>query len=190
MTKRCGWVNEKNELYIKYHDEEWGEPIYDDTKLFELLCLEGAQAGLTWENILNRRMSYRKLFYNFNPDKVSKITNDELEIILEDKSIIRNRKKIFSVVNNAKCFIAIQKEYGSFCSYIWGLVDNLPIRNNWKSLDDVPTDTTLSLKLSKDLKKKGFSFVGPKICYAYMQAMGLVNDHVQSCFKYYCDDKR
>ena len=173
--KRCGWA--KEEPNLTYHDKEWGRPQHDDQKLFEFLILEGAQAGLSWTTILNRRDGYRKAFSNFDANLVSKYTQKRVEKLLQDESIIRNKLKINSAINNAKAFLKIQKEFGSFDKYLWGFVNGKPIKNKFKKLSDLPASTELSEKLSQDLKKRGFNFVGPTICYALMQAVGLVNDH-------------
>lgn len=182
-TERCSWCL-KFDQYIKYHDEEWGVPVHDDKTHFEFLILEGAQAGLSWATILKKREGYRKLFANFDPVKVAKFTDKKLETILLDPSIIRNRLKVFAAVNNAKRFLEIQKEFGSFDFYIWGFVNHKPIQNRRKSLQEVPATTKESDALSKDLIKRGFKFVGSTVIYAHMQACGLVNDHVESCFRY------
>lgn len=182
MTQRCEWA--KDDLMVQYHDTEWGIPIHDDQKLFEMLILEGAQAGLSWSAILKRRQTYRKAFSNFDPLMVSKYTQKDIDRLLQDKGIIRNRLKIQSTINNAKQFLTIQKEFGSFDSYIWGFVNNKPIKNNYEKLKDIPTSTVLSDKISKDLKKRGFNFVGSIICYAFMQAVGITNDHTTNCFRY------
>jgi DNA-3-methyladenine glycosylase I len=182
MKKRCQWA--KDEPNISYHDKEWGEPEHDDKKLFEFLVLEGAQAGLSWVTILKRRDGYRKAFSNFDPKKVSMFNEKKIAKLLSDDSIIRNRLKITSVVNNAKQFLKIQKEFGSFDKYLWSFVNHKPIKNKFRKLSDLPASTEISEKLSKDLKKRGFSFVGPTICYALMQAIGMVNDHTVGCFRY------
>lgn len=182
--KRCAWVNLKNQLYINYHDQEWGVPVFEDQKLFEFLILEGAQAGLSWETILNKREGYRKAFKQFDPQKVSKMTERDIERLTKNASIVRNRLKIKSAITNAKYFLEIQKEYGSFSKYLWKWVGNKPIVNGWKSINEIPVVTDLATEISKDLKKRGFSFVGPTIMYAYMQAVGVVNDHTMDCFKY------
>ena len=178
--KRCGWA--KEEPNLTYHDKEWGRPQHDDQKLFEFLILEGAQAGLSWTTILNRRDGYRKAFSNFDANLVSKYTQKRVEKLLKDESIIRNKLKINSAINNAKAFLKIQQEFGSFDKYLWGFVNGKPIKNKFKKLSDLPASTELSEKLSQDLKKRGFNFVGPTICYALMQAVGLVNDHTIGCF--------
>ena len=181
--ERCPWPG-KDEMYIKYHDEEWGVPVHDDSKHFEFLVLEGAQAGLSWLTILKRRENYRKAYDNFNPAKVSKYDEAKVEKLLADAGIIRNRKKIESSINNAKLFLEVQKEFGSFDNYIWSFVNHKPVINSWKKLSEIPATTELSDRISKDLKKRGFSFVGSTIIYAHIQAIGLVNDHLVSCFRY------
>mgnify|MGYP003963120745 FL=1 len=179
---RCTWA--KDEPNLTYHDKEWGRAQHDDQKLFEFLILEGAQAGLSWVTILKRRDGYRKAFSNFDVLKVSKFTQKRVEKLLQDESIIRNKLKVNSAVKNAKAFLKIQTEFGSFDKYLWGFVNHKPIKNKFKKLSDIPTSTEISEKLSKDLKKRGFSFVGPTICYALMQATGMVNDHTSNCFLY------
>jgi len=180
MPKRCSWAT--TDLSIAYHDEEWGVPVHDDRKLFEFLTLEGAQAGLSWEIILKRRDSYRKAFNGFDPKKVAKYDEQKLEQLLQDTGIIRNRLKIRSAVQNAKAFQAVQKEFGSFDSYVWRFVDGVPKKR--KRGEGVPALTPESTAMSKDLVKRGFSFVGSTICYAFMQAVGMVNDHDHACFRY------
>ena len=180
MKNRCQWA--KDEPNITYHDEEWGQPQHDDKKLFEFLILEGAQAGLSWTIILKRREGYRLAFSDFNVVKVSKYTKKHVDRLLQDESIIRNSLKVNSAVNNAKQFIKIQEEFGSFDNYLWGFVDYKQIINKFKKPSEIPTSTDISEKLSIDLKKHGFNFVGPTICYALMQAIGMVNDHTVDCF--------
>ncbi len=170
--------------YIEYHDTEWGVPVYDDSVLFEFLILEGAQAGLSWSTILNKRDGYRKLFADFDVQKVARFTPKRIAKILLDPAVVRNRLKVESAVGNAKAFIAVQKEFGSFSKYIWGFVDGKPIQNRFKEDSNVPATSAESDALSKDLKKRGFKFVGSTIMYAHMQATGLVNDHVTSCFRH------
>jgi len=182
MKKRCVWA--KDDLSIIYHDEEWGSPQHDDEKLFEFLILEGAQAGLSWKTILKRRNGYKKVFSAFNVIKVSKYSQKHIQKILKDESIIRNELKIKSAVNNAKQFLQIQSEFGSFNNYLWNFVNHKQIQNKFKKPSEIPAYTEISKKLSKDLKKRGFSFVGPTICYALMQAIGMVNDHTIDCFRY------
>lgn len=181
--KRCQWCGD-DPLYQQYHDEEWGVPIYDDQKLFEFIVLEGAQAGLSWLTILRKREGYRKAFAQFDVQKVARFTDKKLEKLLLDDSIIRNRLKVFSVRSNARAFIKVQQEFGSFSHYIWQFVGNKPIQNKWKNVGQVPATTTESDVLSKDLKKRGFKFVGSTIVYAHMQATGMVNDHTTDCFRY------
>ena len=182
MKKRCEWA--KDEPNTTYHDDEWGTPQHDDQKLFEFLILEGAQAGLSWTTILNRREGYVKAFSNFDAKKVSKYTQKRVEKLLIDESIIRNRLKVNSAINNAKLFLKIQNEFGSFDKYLWGFVNGKPIRNKFKKHSEIPATSVISEKLSKDLKKRGFNFVGPTICYALMQAIGMVNDHTSECYLY------
>jgi len=182
MKKRCEWA--KDEPNITYHDKEWGRPQHSDQKLFEFLILEGAQAGLSWTTILKRRAGYREAFSDFDALIVSKYTQKHVAKLLKDKSIIRNKLKITSAINNAKQFLKIQEEFGSFDNYLWGFVDHKSIRNKFQKLSDLPASTEISEKLSQDLKKRGFNFVGPTICYALMQAIGMVNDHTSKCFLY------
>jgi DNA-3-methyladenine glycosylase I len=182
MKTRCAWVPEGKPNYTEYHDTEWGRPVHDDRLLFELLILEGAQAGLSWYTVLQRRDGYRKAFKNFDPLKVSKMTDEQLEKVLATGDIIRNRLKVFSTRKNAQLFVQIQKEFGSFDSYVWRFVGGKPKINNPQSMKNVPTTTAESDALSKDLKKRGMSFVGSTIMYAYMQATGMVNDHLVDCF--------
>ncbi|MEO2200189.1 MAG: DNA-3-methyladenine glycosylase I [Nitrosopumilus sp.] len=182
MKKRCEWA--KNEPNLTYHDVEWGVPQHDDRKLFEFLILEGAQAGLSWTTILNRRNGYREAFCNFDANLVSKLNQKDIEKLIQNPSIIRNKLKINSAINNAKHFLKIQKQFGTFDNYLWGFVNYKPIKNKFKTYSDLPAYTELSQKLSTDLKKHGFTFVGPTICYAFMQAIGMVNDHTANCFKY------
>lgn len=183
MVNRCKW-SESSELMIKYHDEEWGVPLHDDRKIFESLVLESAQAGLSWSTILNRREGYRKAFFDFDFEKVALLSEKDVERLMQDSGIIRNRLKIKSTITNAQYFIDIQKEFGSFDKYVWSFVSDTPIVNKFEKLSDLPATTEISDKLSKDLKKRGFKFVGSTICYAFMQAIGLVNDHEISCFRY------
>jgi len=182
VKTRCEWA--KDEPNTTYHDKEWGRPQHDDVKLFEFLILEGAQAGLSWTTILKRRDGYRRAFSDFDVLKVSKYNKKQIEKLLTDESIIRNRLKINSAVNNAKQFLKIQAEYGSFDNYIWGFVNYKPLKNKYKKLSDIPTSNEISEKLSNDLKKHGFNFIGPTICYALMQAIGMVNDHTSGCYLY------
>jgi len=183
MKNRCEWA--QNEPNLSYHDTEWGVPQHDDQKLFEFLILEGAQAGLSWTTILNRRNGYRNAFCNFDVNAVSKFNQKDIKKLLNDDSIIRNKLKINSAINNAKQFIKIQKQFGTFDRYVWSFVNNEPIKNKFKKHSDLPAYTELSENLSMDLKKRGFTFVGPTICYAFMQAVGMVNDHTVNCFKYF-----
>jgi DNA-3-methyladenine glycosylase I len=180
---RCPWVPANKPDYADYHDNEWGRPVHDDQKLFEMLILEGAQAGLSWYTILQRRDGYRKAFKNFDPTKVARMTDAQLDAQLKNEAIIRNRLKVFSTRKNAQVFLAIQKEFGSFDAYLWRFVGGKPKINRPKSMKDVPATTSESDALAKDLKKRGMSFVGSSIMYAYMQAVGLVNDHVVDCFR-------
>ncbi len=187
MTKpvtRCRWAEGVSLEYIRYHDEEWGVPVHDDRTQFEFLILEGAQAGLSWSTILNKREGYRKAFADFDPEKVARFTKKRVEKLLQDPSIVRNRLKVESTVSNAKAFLDVQEEFGSFSDYIWGFVDGSPLQNRWKKDGDVPATSPESDALSKDLKKRGFRFVGSTIIYAHMQATGMVNDHVTGCFRY------
>ena len=181
--ERCDWAN-SNLLEIEYHDKEWGVPVHDDRKHFEMLILEGAQAGLSWETVLRKREAYRNAFKGFDPIKVARMTDDGLEEQLKNPGIIRNRLKVYATRKNAIVFLIIQKEFGSFDKYIWQFVSGKPINGNYKTIKDVPAKTAESDALSNDLKKRGMSFVGPTIVYAYMQAVGLVNDHLVSCFRY------
>lgn len=180
---RCEWCL-KFEQYIEYHDTEWGVPVHDDRVHFEFLILEGAQAGLSWSTILKKREGYRKAFADFDPVKVAQFTEAKLEKILLDPGIIRNRLKVFAAVNNAKRFLEVQKEFGSFDAYIWTFVKGKPIVNKWKTLKQIPSTTKESDALSKDLIKRGFKFVGSTVIYAHMQACGLINDHLMDCFRY------
>jgi DNA-3-methyladenine glycosylase I len=180
---RCGWVSE-DPIYIDYHDKEWGVPVYDDQTMFEFLTLESAQAGLSWITILKRREGYRRVFYNFDVERVANMSEEEIQQALLDSGIIRNKLKVRAAVKNAQVFLDIQQEFGTFCDYIWSFVGGKPIQNSWKTLEEVPATTKESDALSKDLKKRGMSFVGPTIMYAHMQASGLVNDHVVGCFRY------
>jgi len=181
--KRCEWST-STELYRQYHDQEWGVPVHDDRLLFEFLILEGAQAGLSWSTILNKRESYRQAFDNFEPEKVANFSGEKIEQLLQNPGIIRNRLKVNAAVNNARKFLEVQQDFGSFDLYIWSFVRGRTIVNRWTSLAEVPASTPESLAMSRDLKKRGFTFVGETICYAYMQAVGMVNDHVVDCFRY------
>jgi len=184
IKKRCQWPENSTELMISYHDDEWGNPVHDDNHLFEVLILDGAQAGLSWNTILNKRENYRKAFDNFDVKKVAKYNSKKIEKLLQNEGIVRNRLKVNSAVRNAKVFIEIQKEFGSFDKYIWGFVNGKPIKNKVKRMSDIPISTELSDVISADLKKRGMNFVGSTIIYAVMQAIGLVNDHETSCFRY------
>jgi len=180
--RRCFWAT--SELMIPYHDKEWGVPQHDDNVLFEFLILEGAQAGLSWSTILAKRDAYRKAFSNFNPQKVAKYENEKLSQLLANPGIVRNRLKIESAVRNARAFLEVQKQFGSFDRYIWQFVGSKPLVNKWKPGSRLPAQTPESVSMSKDLLKRGFNFVGPTVCYAFMQAVGLVNDHMVNCFRY------
>ncbi|QUH20452.1 DNA-3-methyladenine glycosylase I [Alkaliphilus sp. B6464] len=181
--KRCPWC-EKDEMYIKYHDEEWGVPIHEDNRHFEFLILEAAQAGLSWLTVLRKRDNYRKAYDNFDPVKVAKYDEEKINELINNPGIIRNRRKIEASVNNAQRFLEIQREFGSFNNYLWGFVNNETIKNEWDDISQVPANTNLSSKISKDLKKRGFRFVGSTVIYSYLQAAGLVNDHIKDCFRY------
>ena len=180
--KRCPWVNLENPLYVEYHDDEWGRPVHDDVRHFEMLILEGAQAGLSWETILKKRENYRRLFAAFDPVRVAKFSRSKIEKLLQDPGIVRNRLKVESTVTNAAAFLAVQSEFGSFDAYVWEFVGGEPLRSSFRRLDEYPSTTPQSDALSKDLKKRGFRFVGSTIVYAYMQAAGLVDDHSVDCF--------
>lgn len=182
--KRCTWCEGLYEDYVKYHDEEWGVPVHDDRKHFEFLILEGAQAGLSWSTILNRRVGYRNAYADFDPEVVAQYDEEKFEELLQDASIIRNRLKIKSAINNAQKFLEVQNEFGSFDTYIWGFTKDKPVVNTWTKMSDIPAKTELSDRISKDLKKRGFNFVGSTIIYAHLQATGIVNDHEISCFRY------
>jgi len=181
---RCKWAEGVGLAYIEYHDKEWGVPVFDDRVQFEFLLLEGAQAGLSWSTILNKRDGYRRAFAGFDPEKVARFTEKRIDKLLQDPGIVRNRLKVRSAVSNAKAFLAVQKEFGSFSEYIWGFVGDKPNQNRFKKDSDIPATSPESDALSKDLKKRGFKFVGSTIIYAHMQATGLVNDHVSNCFRY------
>ncbi len=184
VVTRCRWAEGVSLDYIEYHDKEWGVPVWDDRTQFEFLILEGAQAGLSWSTILNKRVGYRKLFAEFDPEKVARFTAKRVEKILLDPAIVRNRLKVESAVTNAKAFLEVQQESGSFCDYIWDFVGGKPLQNRFRKDCDVPATSPESDALSKDLKKRGFKFVGSTIIYAHMQATGMVNDHVTGCFRY------
>ena len=179
---RCHWAS--NELNIRYHDEEWGVPVHDDRLRFEFLTLESAQAGLSWDTILQKRTRYRELFAGFDPAKVARFAARKVQALLRDQGIVRNRLKIRSTIDNARAFLQLQEEHGSFDAYVWKFIGGAPIQNDWRTPKQVPAKTPLSVALSKDLLKRGFRFVGPTICYALMQATGLVNDHLVTCFRH------
>jgi DNA-3-methyladenine glycosylase I len=184
MPKRCEWVPLDQPVYLAYHDEEWGVPVHDDSRLFEMLTLEGAQAGLSWSTILNKRDGYRSAFAGFDPAKVARFTPAKVERLLQDPGIVRNRLKVESAVNNAARVREVQKELGSLDAYLWSFVGGHPLVGRFMRLGDIPAETAESKAMSKDLKKHGFRFVGPTVCYAFMQACGLVQDHVASCFRH------
>jgi DNA-3-methyladenine glycosylase I len=181
---RCAWVNLNDPLYTKYHDEEWGVPLRDDNALFERICLEGAQAGLSWITILRKRENYRAAFDQFDPEKVARYNETKIAELLNNPGIIRNKLKINAAINNAQRFLTVQEEVGSFSDYLWGFVGGQTIINTWPAHKDIPTETDESRRMSKDLSKRGFKFVGPTICYAMMQATGMVNDHTLNCFRH------
>lgn len=184
MKKRCAWVKQNNEFYVRYHDVEWCVPTQNDRKLFEFIILETAQAGLSWEIILNKRAGYKKAFKNFDPVKVAAMTKRDVTQLLKNPAIIRNRLKIEAAITNAKAFIAIQAEFGSFSNYMWSWTKGKPIINAWKNISELPASTNLSKSMAKDLKNRGFKFLGPTIWYSHMQAVGMVNDHTIDCFRY------
>ncbi len=183
MPPRCPWSG-TDPLYIQYHDDEWGVPVHDDRRLFEMLILEGAQAGLSWITILRKRENYRKAFHRFNAKRIAAYKNADVHRLLANEGIVRNRLKIEATIGNAKAFLAVQKEFGSFDAYIWQFVGGKPKVNRWKTMHEIPAHTAESDAMSKDLKKRGFRFVGSTICYAFMQATGMVNDHLTNCFRY------
>lgn len=183
MKKRCAWCGE-DPLYVAYHDEEWGVAVTDDARMFEFLILETFQAGLSWITVLKKRENFRKAFDNFDYKKIANYSQTKIDSLLQDAGIIRNKLKIHATISNAKAYMEVQKEFGSFCDYIWGFVDGKPIKNNCKTMKDIPANTPLSDALSKDLKKRGFKFVGSTVVYAHMQATGMINDHVTDCFRY------
>jgi len=183
VKKRCVWVTDDS-LYVDYHDKEWGVPIYDDQILFEFLILEGAQAGLSWITVLKKRENYRRCFANFDPNVIVRFNPSKIEKLLMNPDIIRNKLKIESVITNAKAYLQVINEYDTFSKYIWSFVNNKPVCNYWKNLHQVPTKTPISDIMSKDLKKRGFKFIGTTICYAFMQAIGMVNDHTINCFRH------
>ncbi len=182
--ERCGWVPMSDPLYLKYHDEEWGTPQHDDLKLFELLILEGAQAGLSWKTVLHKRENFREAFDNFDPEKIALYDESRIASLLSNAGIIRNRLKINAAIANAKAFLVVKEEYGSFEAFIWKFVGGIPKVNHWSVLEQVPAKTPASDEMSRELLRRGFKFVGSTICYSFMQATGMVNDHVISCFRY------
>ena len=182
MTTRCAWAT--TPLGIAYHDAEWGVPLHDDQRLFEFLILEGAQAGLSWELILQKREAYREAFDRFDPVKVAAYGDDKVAELLANPGIVRNRLKVRAAIGNARAFLDTQQEFGSFDAYIWAFVEGRPVKNLWESLSDIPASTSQSEAMSKELRRRGFRFVGPTICYAFMQATGMVNDHTVECFRY------
>jgi DNA-3-methyladenine glycosylase I len=184
MKQRCPWSEGVSDSYLEYHDKEWGVPVWDDQRQFEFLILEGAQAGLSWSTVLHKREGYRKAFAGFDVQKVSRFTPKKLEKLAQNSAIIRNRLKIAATVSNACAFLEVQAEFGSFCDYIWGFIDGEPVQNRWRTQKQVPPTSPISDSLSKDLKKRGFKFVGSTIIYAHMQATGMVNDHVTGCYRY------
>ena len=181
MTKRCGWVKMNNPLYVTYHDEEWGQPLHDDRALFELLCMETYQAGLSWETVLNKRQAFREVFYNYQAQCISEMTDEELEALLDNPAIIRNRAKLFATRANAQAFLQVQKNYGSFDAYLWSFVEGKTIVNDVPDYHQASAKTALSEKLAKDLKKRGFKFTGPVAVLSFLQAAGLVDDHENDC---------
>ncbi|NQV29612.1 MAG: DNA-3-methyladenine glycosylase I [Candidatus Marinimicrobia bacterium] len=181
---RCGWVPSNKPVYEKYHDEEWGVPVYDDKKMFEFLVLESFQAGLSWEIVLNKRDNFRAAFAQFDYHLVAKFDEAKVQELLQDKGIVRNQLKIRAAINNAQRFLEVMAEFGSFCNYFWNFSGGKPIQNHLKSLDDIPASTALSDTISKDLKQRGFKFMGTTVIYAHMQAVGMVNDHLEECFRY------
>lgn len=183
MTTRCGWCGD-DPLYVAYHDQEWGVPSRDDAHLFEMLLLEGAQAGLSWITILRKRENYRRALHGFDPERIARYTARDIERLMGDAGLVRNRLKLESAVRNARAFLAMQERHGSFADFLWGYVDGTPVQNRWRSLAEVPARTPLSDRLARDLKKLGFNFVGSTICYAYLQSVGLVNDHLTTCFRH------
>ena len=183
MSQRCGWCT-ADPLYLRYHDEEWGVPVHDDQRLFEMLVLEGAQAGLSWLTILKKRENYRKAFDRFGPAVVARYDDGKVDALLADPGIVRNRKKIEAAIRNARCVLRIQEEWGSFDKFIWSFVDGEPIQNIWASLTEVPSRSPASDRMAAELKRRGFQFVGTTICHAFMQAVGMVNDHEISCFRH------
>ncbi|MEI6165556.1 MAG: DNA-3-methyladenine glycosylase I [bacterium] len=183
MKKRCEWCG-GDPIYVSYHDDEWGVPVHDDRRLFEFLVLEGAQAGLSWLTILKKRENYRKAFHDFNVERIAGYGPQDIDRLLHDPGIVRNRLKIEAAIRNARGVLAIRKEYGTLDTFLWRYVDGTPVQNHWKCMTDLPVTTRESDQMSKDLKKRGFNFVGPTICYSFMEAVGMVNDHVADCFRY------
>ena len=184
MVARCAWADRASDVYVRYHDTEWGVPVREDRTHFEFLILEGAQAGLSWSTVLNKREGYRRAFAQFDPNKVARFTEKRLETLLQNPAIIRNRLKVRAAVTNAQALLRLQKEYGTFNGYVWQFVGGKPIQNRWRRMNEIPATSPESDALSKDLKKRGFTFVGSTIIYAHMQAVGMVNDHVLGCFRY------
>jgi DNA-3-methyladenine glycosylase I len=184
VPRRCEWVPEGDALYLAYHDEEWGVPSHDDRHLFEMLVLEGAQAGLSWSTILRKRESYRRAFAGWDREVVARFGPRDVTRLMGDAGIVRNRAKIEAAIGNARAAVAAADEHGSLDSFLWGFVDGRPIRNRWRTIQEIPAETDESRVMSKELKRRGFRFVGPTICYAFMEAVGMVNDHVVSCFRY------
>ena len=182
--KRCGWVHDDLPLEIEYHDLEWGVPLHDDSRLFEMLILEGAQAGLSWTTILKKRDNYRRAMKGFDPQVVARFTEGDRERLLADAGIVRNRLKVNASIVNARCFLDVQAEFGSFDDFIWRFVDGESIQNAWRSIDEIPANTEVSEEMCRELKRRGFKFVGSTICYAFMQAVGMVNDHTIDCFRH------
>jgi DNA-3-methyladenine glycosylase I len=183
-VRRCGWAAAGGELDIRYHDEEWGVPVHDDRRLFELLTLEGAQAGLSWSTILKKREGYRRAFAGFVPERIARFNRRSVERLMGDPGIVRNRLKVESTIENARSFLRVQEEFGSFDAFLWEFVDGRPLQNRFRRMSDLPASTPLSDRVSKELKRRGFRFVGSTICYAYMQATGMVNDHTTDCFRH------
>jgi DNA-3-methyladenine glycosylase I len=190
MPERCAWVPENDPLYASYHDEEWGVPVHDDRLLYELLTLEGAQAGLSWATILRKREGYRRVFAGFDPAAVARFDDRRVEALLQDSGIVRNRLKVTSTVENARRVLEVQEELGSLDALLWSFVDGEPLVGGWQTVAEIPAETPVSRALSKELKRRGFRFVGPTVCYALMQAAGLVDDHVVSCFRFGAAGKR
>lgn len=183
IKQRCAWAG-TDPLYIEYHDNEWGVPLHDDRMLFEFLVLEGAQAGLSWITILKKRENYRRAFDAFDPEKIARYDKQKIENLMRDKGIIRNRRKIEALIQNAQAFLKIQDENRSFARFVWQFVGGQPIKNAWRNINEIPAQTEISQRMSRNLKQRGFAFVGPIICYAFMQAVGMVNDHTVDCFRY------